>query len=238
MSYFDPKYFRVVSIKENMVSAAREDKEITRNISFFKRWKGAVRPIIKIKPAKSLRALEHVRIQEVLFVPGKLNDPNSSLVLVPENTPPAAPEIVPENIPPVQENTPPEVPEITSPADELSLEEEMSGTEESPTTVRDVLPTTVEGVSPVTLSDETSTFETNELDGVSYLYILPNDLDTSIGNVSGLIKQYEEDHLSGESFNDAFDETSDPVARSEESPERNKRSTAKTVNYKRDPILC
>jgi len=213
MSYFDPKYFRVVSIKGNMVSAAREDKEITRNISFFKRWEGAARPEIKIQPAKSLRTLEPVRIQEVLFVPGKLKDSNSSPEIVPENTTPAAPE-------------------NTSPADELSLEEEMPGAEESPTTVGDVLPTTVEGVSPVTLSDETSTFETNELDGVSNLYILPNDLDTSIGNASGLIRQYEEAHLSGESFNDAFEETSDSVARSEESPARNKRSTAKTVNYK------
>ena len=35
VSYFDPNYYQVVAIKGNMVTAAREDKRITRNVSFF-----------------------------------------------------------------------------------------------------------------------------------------------------------------------------------------------------------
>lgn len=36
---FDPTPYTVTTIKGNMITAQREGKEITRNVSFFKVWK-------------------------------------------------------------------------------------------------------------------------------------------------------------------------------------------------------
>ena len=36
-SYYDPVLYRVTKIKENMVTATRPDRSVTRNITFFKK---------------------------------------------------------------------------------------------------------------------------------------------------------------------------------------------------------
>ena len=73
MSYFDPLCYKIKDIKGNMVTAIREGKIITRNISFFKKWEGktkdGIKPILKGVLKVTEKDKERVKMQEVLFTP-------------------------------------------------------------------------------------------------------------------------------------------------------------------------